>query len=74
MIALGMINLPTEQLSHLNAAKSAAPHVIYWVLLPLEKIIGKYTIPITGLIMVLFSTFTGIKNKEKKKKSLNQSK
>lgn len=74
MIALGMINLPTEPLSHPNAAKSAAPHVIYWVLLPLEKIIGKYTIPIIGLIMVLVSAFTGIRSKEKKKKSLNQSK
>ncbi|MDA8452392.1 hypothetical protein M5C97_19155 [Acidovorax sp. NCPPB 3859] len=73
LIALGMSDVSTELLSHSNAAKSAVPHIIYWVLLPLEKVIGKYTIPIIGLIMVLVSAFMGIKNKEKKKKSPNQS-
>lgn len=74
LIALGMSNYSIESLSHSNAAKSAVPHIIYWALLPLENNIGKYTIPIIGLIMVFASAFIKTKNKEKKKKPPNQPK
>lgn len=74
LIALGMSDFSNKSLSHSNAAKSAAPHIIYWAVLPLENNIGKYTIPIIGLIMVFASASMGIKNKDKKKKPPNQPK
>ncbi|WP_152033949.1 hypothetical protein [Paracidovorax avenae] len=72
LIALGMTGHSIESLPNSNTAKSALPQAIYWALLPLENDIGKYTIPIIGLIMIFASAFMKTKNKPKKKKPPTQ--
>ncbi|MDA8521654.1 hypothetical protein [Acidovorax sp. NCPPB 4044] len=55
LIALGMKYIPSELSTNANGAKSAIPHIVYWMLLPLEKYLGRYAIPFIGLIMVIAS-------------------
>ncbi len=73
LISLGMSDFSNELSLHSNAAKSTFSHIIYWALLSIENI-GKYTPPIIGLVMILASALMGIKNKDKKEKSSNNSK
>lgn len=63
LIALGLGEISITPSLEPSSAKSAVPQAFYWLILTIEKIFGKYTIPTTGLLLVAVSFLMRRKDK-----------